>query len=92
MKYIIVLLLLLSLSAQARDPAQVRAFRKTHPCPATGKATGPCKGYVVDHIQPLCAGGPDHPSNMQWQGVKEAKEKDRWEWSVCRLIREEARK
>jgi len=37
------------------------------------------KGYVVDHIVPLECGGPDVPSNMQWQTVQEAKIKDRSE-------------
>jgi hypothetical protein len=23
-------------------------------------------GYVIDHFEPLCAGGADDPSNMQW--------------------------
>lgn len=36
-------------------------------------------GYVVDHIIPLKKGGCDCPSNMQWQTIKEAKEKDKWE-------------
>ena len=36
-------------------------------------------GYVVDHIIALKRGGPDVPSNMQWQTVAEAKAKDRWE-------------
>ncbi len=27
-------------------------------------------GFVVDHILPLCAGGADAVSNMQWQPVK----------------------
>jgi hypothetical protein len=36
-------------------------------------------GYVVDHIIPLKRGGPDTPSNMQWQTIEEAKAKDRWE-------------
>ncbi|KRC36419.1 HNH endonuclease [Acidovorax sp. Root219] len=49
-----------------RDQAQVRAFRSEHPCPATGRARGACPGWQVDHIVPLCAGGADHPSNMQW--------------------------
>ena len=34
-------------------------------------------GYVVDHVIPLERGGPDVPSNMQWQA--EAKAKDKWE-------------
>ena len=40
-------------------------------------------GYVVDHIVPLCAGGADAPSNMQWQTVEEAKVKDRQERAEC---------
>src|SRR5437868_3616872 len=47
--------------ATERDVHQRAAFVKLHPCPATGKAKGPCLGYVVDHIKPLCAGGADHP-------------------------------
>ena len=41
------------------------------------------KGYVVDHIVPLCAGGADASSNMQWQTVEEAKVKDRQERAMC---------
>ncbi len=65
-----------------RDPHQRALFVKKHPCPATGKSRGACPGYVVDHTTPLCAGGRDHPSNMQWQTVKEAKIKDRKERDV----------
>ena len=36
-------------------------------------------GYEVDHIVPLARGGADKPSNMQWQTIQEAKEKDRGE-------------
>ena len=36
-------------------------------------------GYVVDHIVPLKRGGCDCPANMQWQTIKAAKEKDKWE-------------
>ena len=57
-----------------RNPTQRAMFVRHHPCP----------GYVVDHIEPLCAGGPDDPGNMQWQTVKEAKEKDRKEREMCR--------
>jgi len=66
-------------ATRKRDPAQRRAFQHTHPCPATGRKTGACPGYVVDHVKPLKRGGADRPSNMQWQTRAEAKAKDRWE-------------
>ena len=62
-----------------RDPAQRRAFQRTHPCPSTGKTSGACPGYVVDHVTPLKRGGADRPENMQWQTVEDAKAKDKWE-------------
>ena len=40
-------------------------------------------GYVIDHVVPLCAGGADAPSNMQWQTVEAAKAKDRQERAEC---------
>jgi hypothetical protein len=73
--------------ALGRDLKQRSAFRRDNPCPATGKRSGPCPGYVVDHIRPLCAGGPDHPSNMQWLTVAEAREKDRPLIAECRRLR-----
>ena len=73
-----------SLPSDARDPAARRAFLKTHPCPSTGRTSGPCRGFVVDHIKPLCAGGPDTPANMQWQSLEESKRKDRLELTECR--------
>lgn len=73
----------LPLAAEARDAAQVRAFRRQHACPSTGKYTGPCPGWVVDHRQPLCAGGADHPSNMQWLTVEAHKPKTRADRAAC---------
>ena len=37
------------------------------------------KGYIVDHVKPLCKGGPDKRSNMQLQTKADAKAKDRTE-------------
>lgn len=70
-----------------RNAAAVRAFRKTNPCPATGKTTGACKGWVVDHVVALGCSSIievdkrflDVPRNMQWQATAAAKAKDRWE-------------
>lgn len=54
-------------------------FKRQHPCPSTGKRSGACKGYVIDHIVALKRGGADNPDNMQWQTTAEAKTKDKWE-------------
>lgn len=62
-----------------RDPEQRRAFMRTHPCPSTGRTSGACPGYVVDHVVPLNRGGADHPGNMQWQTKEAARAKDRLE-------------
>jgi len=67
-----------------RDPTQRAVFMQHHPCPSTGKTRGRCPGYIVDHIKPLCAGGADHPSNMQWQTAEQAKNKDRLEREQCK--------
>lgn len=70
-------------TGEHRDPKQRALFIKSHPCPANGHTHGRCPGYIVDHVKPLCAGGPDRPSNMQWQTIKEAKIKDRDERKTC---------
>lgn len=62
-----------------RDPEQRARFMLTHPCPSTGKTSGACPGYVVDHVHALKHGGRDDPSNMQWQTKQAAKAKDKWE-------------
>jgi hypothetical protein len=63
----------------ARSPEQKAAFEKSHPCPSTGKSSGSCPGYVVDHVVPLKRGGADRPENMQWQTKEAAKAKDKTE-------------
>jgi len=56
-----------------------RAFKHGHPCPSTGRSSGACPGYVIDHVTPLKRGGPDAPANMQWQTLAEGKAKDKIE-------------
>jgi hypothetical protein len=71
-------------SAKEHRSASVkREFQLSHPCPATGLTSGPCPGYVKDHVIPLVCGGPDAPSKMQWQTIAAAKAKDKWETKSC---------
>ena len=74
-------------SAEARDPAQVREFRAAHPCPATGRTRGPCRGYEVDHVTPLCAGGADRGFNLQWLTIEAHRLKTRDDVRRCAAFR-----
>ena len=67
-----------------RSESAKREFEAMHPCPSTGRASGPCHGYVIDHVMALACGGVDAPSNMQWQTKEQAKAKDKWERKGCR--------
>jgi hypothetical protein len=78
---------LIPLAASAGQPRSLKVkheFQRLRPCPSTGQPTGRCSGYVKDHIIPLACGGPDAPSNMQWQTTAAAKAKDKWERRGCR--------
>lgn len=73
----------------ARSTVVVSAFRRAHPCPSTGRRTGACPGWQVDHVIPLAACGCDAVSNLQWLPVEiktaaGALAKDRWERVVYR--------
>lgn len=74
-------------AAVERSRTAVASFKRQQPCPATGQAHGACPGYVLDHVEALCAGGADSPSNMQWQTAAEAKAKDKTEWAQCRSMK-----
>jgi hypothetical protein len=67
-----------------RSESAKREFEAMNHCPSTGRATGPCPGYVIDHVMALACGGVDAPSNMQWQTKEQAKAKDEWERKGCR--------
>lgn len=83
---ILILAFAFSCAADARIPRSsqaISAFKSANPCPANGSRSGPCKGWVIDHIIPLACNGPDTPSNMQWQTKQDAKDKDKWERKSC---------
>ena len=62
-----------------RSTASKDAFKHEHPCPSTGRSSGSCPGYVIDHVVPFKRYGEDASSNMQWQTVEAAKAKDKIE-------------
>ncbi len=89
-KALILLVALFALSpgaASERSAAAVVAFKRHNACPATGLHRGKCPGYQVDHITPLCAGGDDKPSNMQWLSIEAHREKTRGDVRHCRALR-----
>ena len=69
---------------QQRSAVERHAFVKTTPCPANDRHRLPCPGYQIDHIEPLCAGGADHRSNMQWLTIEDHKAKTRQDVRSCR--------
>lgn len=67
----------------SRSKAVVKLFKATTVCPSTGQKTKRCPGYIVDHIIPLCADGPDTLDNLQYQTLEQSKIKDKWERKLC---------
>lgn len=82
------LLVLVAFAAAAaelpRDRRTVAEFKRANPCPANGKTRGACPGWEIDHIQPLCANGPDRADNMQWLSKSAHKEKTKRDVAACR--------
>jgi hypothetical protein len=74
-------------ASEHRSREVTRAFQRENPCPSTGRTAGACPDFIKDHVTPLCAGGADSVSNMQWQTIEDAKAKDRWELEWCAEIR-----
>lgn len=70
-----------------RSAAAVSEFKRHNPCPVNGRARGACPGWQVDHVDPLCNGGPDTTGNMQWLTVQDHKLKTRQDVIHCRLVR-----
>ena len=84
-----------SLSAADCPPARSQTekihFAKQHPCPVTNNPVTSCKGYVIDHVVPLCAGGKDVAANMMWQEYVESLEKDSVERAYCQCVRRQGK-
>jgi hypothetical protein len=58
------------------SPSPGTASSTMSPMPvSTGRTSGSCPGYEVDHIVPLACGRPDVPGNMQWRTRTENRRK-----------------
>jgi hypothetical protein len=68
---------------QHRSRATVRAFLK-----ASGHPNG-WPGHRVDHPVPLCAGGVDALSNLQWQETQASYRKDVYERALCAALKKQ---
>lgn len=44
-----------------RSVSAENTFRASHPCPATGKTSGPCRGFVIDQVKPWHLAAPTIP-------------------------------
>ena len=89
MRFIALLVAMLALPAAA-ETRSLRAevlFRLANPCPETGDAYGPCKGYVIDRVIPHVCGGAEAPANMQWRTLAQVREKSKWDRIGCRAGR-----
>ena len=67
--------------------SQMGAYAETlvaQSCPSTGKKTGACPGWQVDHRIAMMCGGPDTVDNLQWLTVEAHRAKTRVERRECR--------
>lgn len=69
-----------------RNATVLKNFKSLYVCPSTGKNSGSCPGWAIDHVIPLACGGCDSLENLQWlpNDIKSAKypAKDRWERQI----------
>lgn len=64
---------------ESRHASVLSAFKREHPCPATGASAGPCPGWVLDHVLPLACGGADAVINLQYLPTAMWRAKSLWE-------------
>ena len=59
-------------------------FQRLNPCPSNHARQGACPGYAIEHVVPLCLGGPDVAYNMRWQRSPQGKPADPAATRDCR--------
>ena len=94
MTKMLLLLAVLSSGVLAQDMSHdIEVGSKRSPTPAMNtfrKQTGYVKGrpgWVIDHVVPMCAGGPDAVANLQWQEAAASYRKDVFERALCMAMK-----
>lgn len=90
MKAALLVLVVVATNALAwpgRSASAVAEFRKSNACPATGRFSGECSGWEIEHTRPLCAGGADEAANMTWMRKKDHKLKTKADLQACRALK-----
>ena len=78
----------IDLQAVDRSSSERARFAKMAPCPVDGVAKYfNCKGYSIDPIKPICAGGSDTADNFQWLRNEHKKFKDAIDNAYCRCVK-----
>ena len=65
-------------------------FQRLNPCPANNAREGDCPGYAIQHVVPLCLGGPDVAYNLRWQRLADLKRNEVADARDCRAPTQEA--
>jgi hypothetical protein len=83
-------------AAASRSAAVIKEFKEQSVCPSTGfkavkgkSSSYRCPGYVVDHMIPRCAGGPDELYNLVYQKYdkENSLKKDTAEKRLCSMMK-----
>lgn len=65
-----------------RSDAEIAKFKRIWPCPSTGKKSGPCPKYAINHSVPIACGGCDSIHNMEWMRIDVKRVHDTYERKV----------
>lgn len=58
-------------------------FEKLTPCPGKKIGEDICTGYIMVYVDPLCNGGKDSPTNVNWLPMLDLKNKQRHDQTIC---------
>jgi hypothetical protein len=87
MTRVLLLVCLLTATLDAQPARRSRPLLETFK-QATGYPHGR-PGHLIDHVIPLCAGGADALTNLQWQERRASYRKDVYERQLCAAMKKQ---